>query len=160
MSADYDLVSNLKAPLGLILATRDADAQTTAAMGDTQTWKSLTFGWYVGIGGITFTSTNRLDIVIQDSDDDSTWTEVAEEDLVIPYGLTYGTAGSGIVKSYTAAKASADTAYTLVGYRGKKRYARLKLEFGGTHSSGTPMAVIVIQGHPAIRPNWQANVEV
>lgn len=159
MSADYDLVSNLKVPLGLITATRDADAETTSAMGDTSVWKSLTFGWYVGIGGITFTGTNRLDIVIQESDDGSAWTEVVEEDLILPYGLTYGTAASGIVKSYTAAKAAADTAYTLVGYRGKKRYARLKFDFGGTHNSGTPTGAIVIQGHPAIRPNWQANVE-
>lgn len=157
MSADYDLVSDIQAPLGLILATLDADDETPTV--DTQKWKSVAFGWYVGIGGITFTTTNRLDIVIQESDDDSNWTEVVEEDLILPYGLTYGTAASGIVKSYTAAKAAADTAYTLVGYRGKMRYARLKFEFGGTHSSGTPMAAIVIQGHPAMRPKWQADIE-
>lgn len=156
MSADYDQVSNLTMPLGLILATRDADANTPTA--DTKLWKSLTFGWYVGIGGITFTSTNRLDIVIQESDDDSTWTEVASaDDLILPYGLTFTT--GGIVKSYTAAKAAADTAYNLVGYRGKMRYARLKFEFGGTHSSGTPMAAIVLQGHPAQRPTWQTSIE-
>ena len=157
MSADYDLVSDITLPLGLILATRDADASTTAA--DTQKWKSLTFGWYVGIGGITFTGTNRLDIVIEESDNNSDWTQVAEDDLILPYGLTYGTAGSGIVKSYTAAKAAADTAYNLVGYRGKKRYARLTFEFGGTHSSGTPMAALVLQGHPMHRPTWQTSVE-
>lgn len=159
MSAEYDLVSNLKAPLGLVLATRTSDASTTAAMGDTQTWKSLTFGWYLGIGGITFSISNKIEVVIEESDDDSTWTKVAEDNLVIPYGLTYGAANSGIVKAYTAEKAAADTAYTLVGYRGKKRYARLTFDFTGTHGQGTPCAAIVIQGHPAIRPNWQSNVE-
>lgn len=157
MSADYDLVSNMQAPLGLILASLDADANSPTV--DTQKWKSLVFGWYVGIGGITFTGTNRLDVVIQESADGSTWTEVVEEDLILPYGLTYGTAASGIVKSYTAIKAAADTAYALVGYRGKARYARLRLEFGGTHSSPTPMAVIVIQGHPMHRPAWQADID-
>lgn len=156
MSADYDLVSNLTAPLGLILATRDADANTPTA--DTKLWKSLVFGWYLGIGGITFTGTNRLDVVIQESDDDSNWDAVASaDDLILPYGLTFVT--GGIVKSYTALKAAADTAYTLVGYRGKKRYARLRFEFGGTHSSGTPMAAIVVQGHPANRPTWQNSIE-
>jgi len=157
MSADYDLVSNIRMPVGTVLATLDADANGPAV--DTQLYKSVTLGWYVGIGGITFTSTNRLDIVIQESDDNSAWNEVVADDLILPYGLTYGTAGSGIVKSYTAAKAAADTVYNLVGYRGKKRYCRLRLEFGGTHSSGTPIEIITLQGHPMHKPVWQSSIE-
>jgi hypothetical protein len=156
MSADYDLVSNLNGLLGLILASRTATAQTAGA--DTQKWKSLMFGWYVGIGGITFDASNRIDVVIEESDDDSTYAAVAsEDDVILPYGLTF--AAGGIVKSYIAAKAAADTAYNLVGYRGKKRYARLKFLFTGTHGSGTPTAAYVIQGHPMHKPAWQSSIE-
>lgn len=157
MSADYDLVSRLQVPLGLILATRTATAVTPTA--DTKSWKSVTFGFYVGIGGITFTPTNRMDVVIQESDDDSTWTSVVAEDLILPYGLTYGTAASGIVQSFIAIKSAADTAYTLVGYRGKKRYARQQFLFGGTHATGTPVAALVVLGHPMHLPAWQADID-
>lgn len=156
MSADYDLVSNIRMPVGAVLATLDAD--TNGAAVDNQLYKSVVHGWYVGIGGITFTSTNRLDIVIQESDDNSTWTAVAsEEDLILPYGISFTT--GGIVKSYIAAKAAADTTYNLVGYRGKKRYSRLRLEFGGTHSSGTPVEIITLLGHPMHKPVWQSSIE-
>lgn len=157
MSADYDLVSDIAAPLGLLLATRSATAETPGV--ETGAFRSVTFGWYVGIGGITFTTTNRLDVVIEESDDDSTYTAVADADSVIlPYGLSFAT--GGIVASYVAAKAAADTAYNLVGYRGKKKYARLKFLFGGTHASGTPTEAIAIKGHPMSKPTWQTSVEV
>lgn len=156
MSADYDLVSDITAPLGLILATRTATAATAAV--DTTNYKSVTFGWYVGIGGITFDATNRMDVIIEESDDGSTWNAVAsEDDVILPYGLTFAT--GGIVKSYIAAKAAADTAKTLVGYRGKKRYARLSFTFSGTHGTGTPVAADVIQGHPRHKPAWQSSIE-
>lgn len=158
MSADYDLVSDISPMLGLVLATRDADASTPAV--DTRDWKSVTLGFYLGIGGITFSSTNRIDVRVQESENNSDWSNVAEDDLVLPYGLTYGAANSGIVKSYVALKGAADTNWSLVGYRGKMRYARLTFDFGGTHGAGTPCAAIVIQGHPARRPAWQSSIEV
>ena len=65
---------------------------------------------------------------------------------------TTGPGGTGIFRSLIAAKASADTTMTTVGYRGKKRYARVRAEFGGTHSSATPMMAVAIQGHPRVRP--------
>lgn len=157
MSADYDNVSNITMPVTAILATRTADHNSVAV--DTLGYKSVVLGWYAGIGGITFDASNKIEIIIQESDDNSAWNAVVEEDLILPYGLTYGTAASGIVKAYTAAKAAADTSYNLVGYRGKKRYCRLVFEFTGTHGSGTPLESIAIKGHPISRPVWQSNIE-
>lgn len=156
MSADYDLASDVNTLLGLTLSTRTATAQTAGA--DTTEWKSLTFGWYLGIGGITFDADNRIDVVVEESDDNSTYTAVTSADaLILPYGFSF--AAGGIVKSYTAAKAAADTAYSKVGYRGKMQYARLKFLFTGTHGTGTPCAAFVLQGHPTHKPSWQSSIE-
>lgn len=149
MSADYDLKNNQKTTIHITPATLDADANGVAV--DTKDFGSLTFGIYVGVGGITFTTTNKVEFTMQESDDNSTWTAAPDDALILdPTAAAPG--GTGIVRTLNAAKAAADTTMATVGYRGKKRYARIRAEFGGTHSSGTPMAVVAIQSHPRVRP--------
>src|SRR3546814_15078964 len=69
----------------------------------------------VGIGGITFTTTNKIEFKLTHSDDDSTYDDVTTDDML---GVTVS--GSGIIKALTAAHAAA--AVYRVGYRGGKRY--------------------------------------
>lgn len=155
MSANYDQRSNLKMPVGLALATRTATASTAAI--DTLDWEALTFASYAGIGGITFDATNKLELIITHSDDDVTYTAVGSDDVIQGYGQSFGT--GGVVRSFTAAKAAADTLFDLVGYRGKKRYVKAAWTFSGTHGTGTPCSLHAIQGKPAHKPTWQSNVE-
>lgn len=157
MSADYDLRSDITMPVNGVLAT--LSATTAGAAVDNSGFNGVTHGWYVGIGGITFSGTNRIDIVAEESDDGSTWVAITDsEALIFPYGMSLG--ASGIITSYIAAKAAADTSYNLVGYRGKKQYSRLKALFGGTHGSGTPIEFIAIKSHPISKPVWQTSIEV
>lgn len=149
MSADYDLKSNQKTTIHITAASLDADANGVTV--DTKDYGSLTFAVYVGIGGITFTTTNKVEFTLQESNDDSTWNACADDAMILDPNTT-APGDTGIFRSLIAAKAAADTTMTTVGYRGKKRYARVRAEFGGTHSSATPMAVVAIQSHPRVRP--------
>lgn len=102
----------------------------------------------VGIGGITFDTTNKVEFIITHSDDDSTYVAVADADI---QGVT-GTS-NGIVRSLIAAKAAADTAPTEIGYLGSKRYLKVQAKFSGTHGTGTPISVVLVKGNGAVKPS-------
>lgn len=99
----------------------------------------------VGVGGITFDTTNKVEFKLTHSDDDSTYTAVAQEDVK---GATVGT--GGIIRSLVAAHAAASL--TEVGYHGGKRYLKLLADFSGTHGTGTPISCVVVRGLPRIGP--------
>lgn len=155
MSANYDMKHNIK--VVPVFAPAVLDADNTPAAIDLSGYGSATILTHVGIGGITFTTTNKVEYKLTHSDDNSTYTAVEADDVLMPYGETLGS--NGIFRSLTAAKAAADTEVHAVGYRGKKRYLKVLADFGGTHSSGTPMAASVILGHPRNRPVGQTSFE-
>lgn len=151
--ADYDLKHNVKVVPALVPAVWDAD-NTPAAI-DTLGYRGATICTHVGIGGITFTTTNKVEFTLTHSEDNSTYEAVGEDDVIMPYGETLG--DGGIIRSLIAAKAAADTEVHAVGYIGKRRYLKLLANFGGTHSSGTPMSASVILSKPDNRPVGQTN---
>ena len=155
--ADYDGVSGCKELVAISPAVLDADNTPTAL--DTLNWRSATVCTNVGIGGITFDATNKLEIKLLHGDDTTYGNAVAVEatDVIMPSGETLG--ANGIIRSFTAAKAAADTAAHEVGYIGKKRYLYLLLDFSGTHGSGTPIAVAIRLGHPMHAPGDQGNYD-
>lgn len=162
--ADYDLKSKLKASPAIAQGSYSTD-QTSSAL-DTLSSYGLGYGSvtaliYVGVGGITFDTDNRVDYVMTHSDDNVTYTAVTDDEVILGYGETVAakvTAGgaAGTVKSLIAAHASADI--TLVGYRGKKRYVKIKADFTGTHGSTTPMHVdwlLGVKNMPQDQSSWE-----
>lgn len=73
----------------------------------------------------------------EESDDDSTWTNIAAGDL------------SG---SFTNASSSADDTIQEVGYLGSKRYIRCNVTVTGSPSDGGPIGITVIKGAPRQAP--------
>jgi len=102
----------------------------------------------VGAGGITFTTTNKVEFVVTHSDDDTTYTNVTDADVKGVSGIS-----SGIVRSLTAAKAAADTVPTAIGYIGNKRYLKVLADFSGTHATGTPVSVVLVKGNGVYKPS-------
>lgn len=153
--ADYDLKHDVKVVPALTPAVLDADEESAAI--DTNGFKSATILTHVGIGGITFSTSNKVEFTLTHSDDDSSYAAVAADDVIMPYGETLG--DGGIIRSLIAAKAAADTEVHAVGYIGKKRYLKLLANFSGTHGAGTPMSAEVILGHPMSAPVGQASFE-
>ena len=95
----------------------------------------------VGVGGITFTSSNKIEFVLTHSDDNSSYAAVAAADVV---GATVAT--GGIVLSLVAAHAAASS--LSICYVGAKKYLKLLADFSGTHTTGTPIAAQIIKSLP------------
>ena len=155
--ADYDLRSNLKQVPLLVPAVWDADNTPTAV--DLGAFRSALINIHVGVGGITFTTSNKVEFTLTHGDTNVYADSVAvtSDEVVMPYGETFVT--GGILRTLNAAKAAADTELSGYGYIGKKRYIFLLANFSGTHSSGTPMAAHATLGNPHSSPLWQSDIE-
>lgn len=139
-----DMVSDVSAVVMIASATYSAD--TTPVTVDLLGHDSCNIYIEVGAGGITFSGTNKVEFVLTESDDDSTYTNVAAADVIhAPQAVS-----SGIVYSLTAAHASGTV--VRFGYKGTKRYLKLLADFSGTHGTGTPLSAIAVTGYPVGGP--------
>ncbi|MCM2472146.1 hypothetical protein HGO38_01475 [Rhizobium sp. CG5] len=120
-------------------------ADNTPVAIDLQGYDSAEVVLSIGIGGITFSGTNKIEFKLTHSDDNTTYTDVTTADML---GVTVS--ASGIIKSLVAAHAAA--AVYRYGYKGGKRYLMLLADFSGTHGTGTPIAANVIKGNGADNP--------
>lgn len=137
---------------GLLAATMLAAASLAATPVpielDMQGYSSAEIVLSIGAGGITFDDTNKVDFVLEHSDDGANWDAVTTGDVLGVAGD--GTITDGIIKALTAEHAAAGT-YRF-GYIGGRRHVRLKPTFAGTHGTATPLAATLILGHPASEP--------
>ncbi|MFC3163066.1 hypothetical protein [Ciceribacter thiooxidans] len=136
--SDFTVVSAIGA------AVLSADNTPTAI--DLQGYNAAEILLAIGVGGITFDTTNKIEFKVTHSDDDSTYTAVEAKDI-----LGVAAVGSGgIIKALTAAHAAA-AAYRF-GYVGGKRYLKILADFSGTHAAGTPIAGLVVKGQGYNQP--------
>ncbi|MBK1656849.1 hypothetical protein [Paracraurococcus ruber] len=140
-------ISTRLAP-AITLAAQTAAATVTGTSVDLQGFGAVSFQLAIGVGGITFTGTNRVDFSVEHSDDNSTWVAATAAEVNLPGGFTWAT--GGIVRSLTAAKAAADVQE--IDYIGNRRYVRLTATFGGTHATGTPISCLAVRGLPELMP--------
>jgi len=138
-----DMHSHLAPAVLLPAATYSAD--NTPAAVDLQGFEGAEIVLSVGVGGITFSGTNKVEFVLTHSADGSTYSNVTDDDMIGVTGIS-----SGIIKSLTAAHA-AGAVYNY-GYRGGYRYLKLLADFSGTHGAGTPLGANVIKGFPHNAP--------
>jgi hypothetical protein len=138
-----DIASNLK--VVQVVGPETLSADNTPIAIDRLGYETLMFAFGVGIGGITFTGTNKIEFVMTHSDDNVTYDAVTDDDV---QGVT-GTTG-GIVKSLKTAHAAADI--TKVGYVGDRRYVKILADFSGTHGTGTPVSVAAVLGGARLSP--------
>lgn len=141
-----DLASMIKSVPMIGPASFNADNTSSAV--DRQGFDSVTFEINIGVGGITFDTTNKVEFKATHSDDNVTYTAVTDADVLMPAGQTVGS--GGIVKSLIAAHAAASS--TKIAYIGGKRYTKMQADFSGTHGAATPIAAIAILSHPARAP--------
>lgn len=121
-------------------------ADVTPVVIDRLGFGSVTFAIGIGIGGITFTGTNKIEFKLEASEDNSTW-------AAVPAGHVAGldlVADDGIVLALKAAHAAATD--HRFGYIGDARYLRVTPDFSGTHNTGTGLAVTAILGRPNHAP--------
>lgn len=138
-----DIASNLKVIQAIGPETLSADNTPIAV--DRLGYETLMFAIGVGVGGITFSGTNKIEFVMTHSDDDTTYANVTDGDVQGVTGVT-----NGIVKSLKTAHAAADV--TKIGYIGDKRYVKMLADFGGTHGTGTGISVAAVLGNARSLP--------
>jgi len=125
---------------GVLLPPAAYDDDNTPASFDIGKADACTVVLAVGAGGITFSSTNKVEFVLTHSDaTGSGFTAVTQADVV---GVAV--AEGGIVRSLVAAHATPSV--TVIGYRGRKQFLRLLADFSGTHGAATPMSAVAIRG--------------
>jgi hypothetical protein len=121
-----------------------------SAVIDMEGYEAATLLIHVGIGGITFSGTNKIEFVLThgDASDGSDGVAVTDADLVKD-SLCPATVTAGIVRSLVSAHASADV--QKLGYVGGHRYVKLVPDFSGTHGTGTPIAASLVKEQGALQ---------
>lgn len=139
-----DLKNNISVVQCIAPVAASADANGTTI--DLQGYESCTFVIDMGIEGITLSGTNKIEVELEESSDNSTWTDVTASTSVI--GATPDS--SGVVATFDD---NAETpSVATVGYIGDKRYVRAVANFSGTHGTATPIAISCIRGHARKNP--------
>ena len=138
-----DLSNSISPAVSLAAAVRTAAANGTGV--DLQGYESATVLVDVGAEGDTLSSSVFFEVSLEESDDNSTFTDVEQA------GIVDGTIASGgiFLKLDGTTGGDPDTTGGIfrVGYVGVKRYIRVVLAKTGTHSNGTPLGAMVVKGH-------------
>ena len=138
-----DLSNNINPAVSIINAVKTAAANGTGV--DLQGYESATVLVDVGAEGDTLSSSVYFELSLEESDDDSTYTDVAQASIVD------GTISSGgiFLKLDGTAGGNPDTAGGIfrVGYVGNSRYIRVVIAKTGTHSNGSPIGAMIVRGH-------------
>ena len=132
------LYSNTGMTLLLTPATRTADANSTGF--DTRDSDDVTIAFIVGASGDTLSGSVFIECELEESDDNSVWTDVADVDV------TNSVTGTNTGTAAKIDDPAEDDTIVKVGYKGYKRYVRGVLNVTGTHSNGTPTAIIALSG--------------
>jgi hypothetical protein len=125
---------------GFLLPPATYNADNTPASFDIGKADACTLLLAVGVGGITFSSANKVEFVLTHSDAESSGFEAVGDSDVVGATAEEG----GIVRALTEAHATPSV--TGIGYIGGKRYLRLLADFSGTHGTGTPLACVAVRG--------------
>lgn len=123
--------------------TRTTDVETSAF--STEGYEVNEIEVDVGIGGITFDGTDKLEVELTYSVDGvEAYAAVTAEGDVLLDGAAVDPDSNGVVKSFIVAHAAA-ARYVLTLL--KPGFYKLKFEFSGTHGTGTPLGAHLRQSY-------------
>jgi hypothetical protein len=150
-----DLVNNVKIVSQILplVMNNDTEGGSASAGINLKGFDSVIMAALIGDSGDNTGSAGlSIKVVIEDSADDVTYAAVTNADYVLlpTSGNAAAPDGNGVI--YTNDGASEDQKTVVVGYVGPKQYVRLRLDFTGTHTNGTPAAIFAVLGNPALLP--------
>ena len=143
-----DLSNNIELGNSIINGVKTAAANGTGI--DLQGFEEATAVVSVGAEGDTLSGSVYFEVSLEHSDDDSTYTDCVQADIV------NGTIAAGGIwlKLDGTTGGDPDTAggQWQVGYVGGKRYVRLVLAKTGTHTNGTPISGLIVKSRARSAP--------
>ncbi|KKL92502.1 hypothetical protein LCGC14_1884040 [marine sediment metagenome] len=139
MAVTRDIYSNLNLTqlLDPVVVTADANSGSV----DTRGYDSVMLLANIGLSGDVLSGAVFIELEVEDSPDNSVWTDAADADL------TNSVTGTNTGTFALIDAPAEDELRYIVGYKGDKRYVRVVVNVTGTHTNGTPMAVSAVQGH-------------
>jgi hypothetical protein len=141
MARIRDFENNISATQVLDPAVITTD--TNCASVDTKDYESVAFYAMVGESGDTLGIGLLITLKIEVSDDNSTFAAPASGDIT-----NEGTRGVFAVID----GADDDDAVYMTEYRGPKRYVRPVVDVTGTHTNGTPIAILAMRSGKNVNP--------
>ena len=93
----------------------------------------------IGESGDTLSGSVYIELEMQESDDDSTYTACADADI------TNAVTGTNTGTFALIDAAAEDDAVFASQYLGDKRYVKVNINVTGTHTNGTPCGVLAVQ---------------
>jgi len=90
---------------------------------------------------------------VQESDDDTTYTDVANADLTDTVAATCtvtGASTTGLIGKVSST--SNDNVVIKSGYKGSKRYIRVKENAEKNHNVGLPVSAVIVKAKPSAMP--------
>jgi hypothetical protein len=131
-----------------ILAPAVINSDTATTGVDLQNCDDVVLVADIGNSADTLSGSNYIEVEMQESDTDvdGDYTACANADVT---NYVTGT-NTGTLALINAA--AEDTLAVSGGYKGSKRYIRLKFNFTGTHSTGTPIGALSLRGRLRAQP--------
>lgn len=117
-----------------------ATNNVTSAAIDLQGYDSLAVLFDIGQSGDTLSTSVYWTLKLQESDDNSSYTDVSASDL-------HNSAATIVVDD-----PAEDETVLKFGYKGGKRYVKGLAVKSGTHTNGTPIGIIAVKSKPANSP--------
>jgi hypothetical protein len=109
-------------------------ATTMGAVIDLIGYQSASISIAVGVGGIAFDATNKIDFRLMHSEDGVTFDPIIDAYVQGVTGIV-----NGIIRTLNTPHPAADT--FKVGYFGYRRFHRVDAVFSGAHAAGTPISI-------------------
>lgn len=141
-----DIHNEMRVVLNLVpqILTGTDDSSAAVAV-DHQGFQAVEHIVALGTSGDVLSGTVKLELVLEESDDNVTFTAVTAADAVL--GVVDA---SGVFM--TIDDAAGDEAEYRVGYIGSKRYSRVVVNKVGAHVTGTAVSVLSLLGMAEIKP--------
>lgn len=139
-----DLLNNLKVDqvIDPVVISADADGSSV----DMRGYNSVAFFALIGESGDTLSGSVYIELEVEESIDDSSFTDAPDEDV---RGYVAGTNDGtfGLIDA-----AAEDDAVYSCQYTGGKRYVRPVINVTGTHTNGTPIGILAVRSKAQVLP--------
>lgn len=144
------MIRDLENEFGTPVVSIDAAVKTADADGssaDLRGYRKALVIASIGASGDTLSGSVEINIEVEESDDNSSFTDVADASLQTSVtGANTGTFAH--IDSGTE-----DSAIYMTTYLGSKRYIRAVVNVVGTHTNGTPIGVCILPFGHSVKPS-------
>lgn len=140
----YDLES--ESTISQIVDPATATGDVTSSAVDLAGFRGCSVLALIGESGDTLSGSVKIELELQESDDNSTYTACADADI------TNAVTGTNTGTFAVIDAAAEDDAVYPCTYLGSKRYLKVVANLTGTHTNGTPIGVVAIKNGENYQP--------